>query len=357
MDGLKKNKKALSVNELKTGMIIAEKVYSEQTVLINRGVVVTETIIKRLKDKFILDNIEVYTEEDGKIDFLELVKEKTVEEIEQTFKELTFNVEGMFDRISTKGITDFEEIRKFAEKIQGELSSARTIIKDIVLQGSGDDAIYRHSVNVAALSSILGKWLELGDEEINDLICCAILHDFGKTKIDKHILEESGELSTDISKEMRSHPLLSFNILKAIPNISNAIAEGVLNHHERLDGSGYPRGIKDTSIDAFARIIAIADTFDEVNSTRTYNTPKGPFKGLELIQQQSFGQLDYEYSKVFIEHLINFYISENVLLSNNKVAKIIQIDINDIEKPLLLDDQGFVDLKKQSSISIEKLVL
>jgi len=357
MDNLKKNKKALLISELKTGMIIAEKVYSEQTVLINRGVVVTDTIIKRLKDKFIFDNIEVYTEEDGKIDFLELVKEKTVEEIEQTFKELSFDVEGVFKNISVKGITDLEEIQQFAKKIQGELSSARTIIKDIVLQGSGMDAIYRHSVNVAALSSILGKWLGFDDEKISDLICCAILHDFGKTKIDTALLDKEGELSENISKEMRSHPLLSYNIMKGIPNLKNSIAEGVLNHHERLDGSGYPRGIKDDKINSFARIIAIADTFDEVNSTRMLSTAKGPFKGLELIQQQSFGKLDYEYSKIFLEHLINFYISENVILSNNKIARIIQIDINDLERPLLLDDQGFVDLKKQSNISIDRLLL
>ena len=357
MDSLKKNKKALSVNELRTGMIIAEKVYSEQTVLINRGVVVTETIINRLKDKFIFENIEVFTEEDGKIDFLELVKEKTVEEIEQTFKQLSFNVEIMFESISIKGITDLEEVQQFAKKIQGELNSPRTIIKDIVLQGSGNDVIYRHSVNVAALSSILGKWLGFDNEKISDLICCAILHDFGKTKIDKNVLEASGDLSADISNEMRSHPLLGFNILKVIPNLKDSIAEGVLSHHERLDGSGYPKGLKDDRINAFARIIAIADTFDEVNSTRLYSVARGPFQGLEFIQQQSFGKLDYEYSKVFLEHVINFYISENVLLTNKKIAKIIQIDINDLERPLLLDDQGFVDLKKQSNISIAKLLL
>ncbi|MBC8060079.1 MAG: HD-GYP domain-containing protein [Clostridiaceae bacterium] len=354
---MKKNKKALPVNELKIGMIIAEKVYSEQTVLINRGVVVTETIINRLKSKYIYDNIEVFTEEDGEIDFIGLVKEKTVEEIEQTFKALSFNVESIFESISIKGIADIEEIQQFAKKIQGELNSARTIIKDIVLQGSGEDAIYRHSVNVAALSSILGKWLNLDDEEIRDLICAAVLHDFGKTKIDKNILNQAGELNGNISKEMRSHPLLSYNILKSIPNLKSSIAEGVLSHHERLDGSGYPRGLKDDKISAFARIIAIADTFDEFNSTRLHSIAKGPFKGLQLIQQQSFGQLDYEYSKVFLEHLINFYISENVLLNNNNVAKIIQIDINDLERPLLLDDQGFVDLKKKSNISIDKLLL
>src|SRR5690242_11173713 len=120
MDGLKKNKRTLSVNELKTGMIIAEKVYSEQTVLINRGVVVTETIINRLKDKYVLENIEVFAEEDGKIDFIEFVKEKNVEEIEQTFKELSFNVEGIFKSISIKGITDLEEVQEFAKKIQSE---------------------------------------------------------------------------------------------------------------------------------------------------------------------------------------------------------------------------------------------
>ncbi len=357
MDGSGRSKKSLTVNELEPGMILAEKIVSDDTVLVNSGVVITETIINRLKSQYIFEQIEVFSDEDGEINFVKVIKEKTVEEIEQTFKELTFNVEGIFESINTEGLTDIDEVEKFAKKIQGDLNSARTVIKDIVLNGSGEDVIYRHSVNVAALSAILGKWIGFSDEQIGLLTCSAILHDFGKTKIDKSILDKFGESKPEESIEIKNHPLLGYNIIKDIPGLEDSVAQGVLLHHERINGTGYPSGVKGDKIHPFARIIAIADTFDEINSLRQYSSPQGPFEALEVIKKESFGQLDYEYSKIFLEHVINFYISENVLLSNNNIAQIIQIDSNDIDRPLLLDASGFIDLKKERNIEITKLLL
>ena len=128
-------------------------------------------------------------------------------------------------------------------------------------------------------------------------------------------------------------------------------------HHERLDGSGYPLGLKDNQIHQFARIIAIADVFDAINSDRLYKKSRGPFEALEIIKKESLGRLDYEYCNVFINHVINYYMGENVLLNNGKTCKIVQIDANDLTRPLLLDDSGFIDLKKSKDLYIEKLVL
>ena len=123
------------------------------------------------------------------------------------------------------------------------------------------------------------------------------------------------------------------------------------------DGSGYPFGSKQDQIDVFAKIIAIADTFDAINSTRAYKKSKGPFEALEIIQTESHGKLDYEYCTVFLEHMINYYIGENVLLNTNNICKIVFIDINDIIHPLLIDGSEFIDLKKNKNLYIETLVL
>ena len=82
------------------------------------------------------------------------------------------------------------EIREFSRKIQNELRPSSIVIKNIVLYGSGEDSIYRHGVNVAALSALLGKWVGLEDAKINLLVYSAILHDIGKTKVNKDVLEK-----------------------------------------------------------------------------------------------------------------------------------------------------------------------
>jgi len=250
-----------------------------------------------------------------------------------------------------------EEVRGFAKKIQEELTSTSSIIKNIVLYGSGKDSIYRHSVNVAALSSILGKWLGFTENDINLMVYSAILHDFGKTKIDENVLNKDTPLTNKELIEIKNHPVIGYNFIKQIPFLDKSVSYGVLMHHERMDGSGYPLGIKQDQIHQFAQIVAICDIFDAINSDRVYKKSKGPFEALEIIQKESIGRLNYEYCNVFLRHIVNYYMGESVLLNNYKVCKIIQIDINNISKPLLLDDSEFLDLKKEKDLYIEKLIL
>jgi len=352
-----KNKVQFKVNELKSGMILAGDIVSEGTLLINRGTIITDILINKLKEKYILDKIEVFISDDDITDHINVDKEKTAEDIHQTFNKFSANVENIFHNIYDGSISDITEIKMFAKRIKEDMNSTRDVIKNIVFYGSGEDTIYRHSVNVAALSSILGSWLGLTDNEIDLLTYSAILHDFGKTKISRAILDKLGTLTIPEFKEIKKHPVLAYTSLKQIPNLDASVSLGVLMHHERLDGSGYPFGLKQDQIHVFGKIIAIADTFDAINSNRGYKKSKGPFEALEIIQKESLGKLDYEYCKVFLQHIINYYIGESVLLNTNNICKIIYIDINDLEHPLLIDGLEFIDLKQEKNLFIEALVL
>ena len=127
-------------------------------------------------------------------------------------------------------------------------------------------------------------------------------------------------------------------------------------HHERQDGSGYPLGIKGEKIHYFAKIIAIADELDVLNSYKEDNINRGPFEVLETLKQKSLSKLDYEYTKILLEHISNYYMGENVLLSTGEIAKIIQVDSNNLSKPLLLKDGEFLDLSKNKDIYIKELL-
>jgi HD-GYP domain-containing protein (c-di-GMP phosphodiesterase class II) len=346
----------LRPNDLKTGMIIAEDLIENNIVLASKGTIVTQAIIDKLNQVYFLNKIAVFHEDNQSRNNQSVERSKTVEEVEKSFSEFTFNVEGIFDVIDSRGIKDLEEIRGFAKKIQNEMNSTRAIIKNIVLNGSGADTIYRHSVNVAALSSILGRWIGLDEKDINLLTYAGILHDFGKTRIDKQILNKRGTLTTKEFHQIKNHPITAYNLIKQVAFLDSSVCYGVLMHHERLDGSGYPLGIKGEKIHEFAKIIAIADTFDAVNSNRMHRRSRGPFAALEIIQKDSLGKLDYEYCKVFLEHLVNYYMGEEVLLNNEMICKIIQININDIIHPLVLHDAEFIDLKKQPGLRVERII-
>ena len=166
------------------------------------------------------------------------------------------------------------EIREFSQKIQNELKPSSIVIKNIVLYGSGSDVIYRHGVNVAALSALLGKWIGLEKSQLNLLVYSAILHDFGKTKIDRDVLKKEAPLTKNEFNMIKTHANLGYKIIKEISFLDKAVSYGVLMHHERVDGSGYPLGLKGEAIHPFAKIIAIADVFDAINSDRGYKKKK-----------------------------------------------------------------------------------
>lgn len=358
ISNMTRKKVFLKTDDLKPGMIIADEVKVNNTILLTSGIVVTDDMIRRLTGKYFLDKVSIYSEGSSAEDSILIINdEKTIEEIQQSFNEFSINIEDMFNNIGNGAKWDLEEVRDFTKRIQNELKCTNTIIKNIVLYGSGNDVIYKHSVNVAALSAVIGKWMGLSDIDINLLTYTGILHDFGKTKIDKNILDKLGPLTLKDQEEIRKHPIVGYNFIKKIPYISNAVCSGVLMHHERLDGSGYPLGIKEDKIHIFAKVIAIADIFDAVNSDRIYKESRDPLSALQIVQKESLGKLDYKLCKIFIDNIINYYMGEEVLLNTNKVCKIMQIDVNDLCRPLLFDGSEFIDLKIEKDLYVKKLIV
>lgn len=349
------SKKTLPINTLKSGMISSTDIIFDGSVLLAKGAAITDAIILKLKETYIVDRLEVYLEDNASES--SILKQKTVKELETTFNEFSSSLENIFENISTLKVSEMIDIKTFSQKIQEEFISTGTVIRNIVFYGSGNDPIYRHSVNVAAISFILGKWLGLDEKELNLLTYSAILHDYGKMKISKDILSKNQDLTLEELQTYKTHPVLGYHFVKEIPYVDDSVAQAVLLHHERLDGSGYPLQVRGDKVPKLARIIAIADLFDEANSGRYSEDIKGPLDVLKLIQDESITKLDSMYCNMFLNHIVNFYMGENVLLNDKRTCKIIQVQVNDLTKPILIDESGFLDLKLVKYLYVEKFVV
>ena len=349
------SKKTLPINTIKAGMISSTDIIFDGSVLLAKGAAITEAIILKLKETYIVDRLEVYLEDNTSES--SILKQKTVKELETTFNEFSSSLENIFENISTLKVSEMIDIKTFSQKIQEEFISTGTVIRNIVFYGSGNDSIYRHSVNVAAISFILGKWLGLDEKELSLLTYSAILHDYGKMKISKDILNKNQNLTLEELQTYKTHPVLGYHFVKEIPYVDDSVAQAVLLHHERLDGSGYPLQVRGDKVPKFARIIAIADLFDEANSGRYSEDIKGPLDVLKLIQDESITKLDSMYCNMFLNHIVNFYMGENVQLNDKRTCKIIQVQVNDLTKPILIDDNGFLDLKLVKYLYVEKFVV
>jgi HD-GYP domain-containing protein (c-di-GMP phosphodiesterase class II) len=203
---------------------------------------------------------------------------------------------------------------------------------------------------------MLGKWIDLPNKDLTLLTYAAFLHDIGKTKVNQTILNKPSSLTKLEFEDIKKHAIYSYELIKNIPYLDESVGLGVLMHHERLDGTGYPLGLKEDKINSFAKIIAITDMFDAMTSDKVYKKKQNPFKVLEIMQHDCMGLLDYNYLSIFIQQMSNYYTGEMVTLSNGSIGKIIIIDLNNIARPLISIDSTFIDLSVEKDVFIVDLI-
>ncbi len=157
-----------------------------------------------------------------------------------------------------------------------------------------------HSRRVAHLTQELAKAIGLPDHTISRMQITGLIHDVGKIGVPETVLCKPGKLTEEEFDSMRKHPEIGYRILKDIPQLKD-ILPGVLYHHERWDGKGYPDGLAGTDIPWLARILCVADTYDAMRSDRPYRTGLGPDETLEEIAMCSGSQFDPDAVRAFVD--------------------------------------------------------
>jgi putative nucleotidyltransferase with HDIG domain len=185
-------------------------------------------------------------------------------------------------------------------------SLLREIIADtahiINMVKNRSESTYRHCVKVGAIAAIIGSWLGYNKEEIGNLMLAGLLHDIGKAIIPLEILNKPSKLNDEEMGTMRRHSALSYKYISEIKSMPNSIKVGVLQHHERLNGSGYPLGLNTEDIHDFSKIIAIADIYDAITSDRVYRPRMAHTAALKIIQDETYeGKLDPWVGRAFVE--------------------------------------------------------
>ena len=209
-----------------------------------------------------------------------------------------------------------------------------------------NDSTYAHSLNVAIISRIIGKWLHFSNEELDTLTLAGLLHDIGKTKIPDEVLNKDGKLTDEEFQMIRNHPKYGYDILKTQP-LNSHIKKAALMHHERCDGSGYPMGLTMEEIDDYALIIAIADVYDAMTAARSYRAPLCPFEVIAEFEKDGLQKYKPKYILTFLENIANAYQNNRVMLSDGTSARIVLLNHRRLSKPLVqLDDGACIDLEK-----------
>ena len=181
------------------------------------------------------------------------------------------------------------------ELIYNEYSSATKLLKTIVGIQYGGTALSEHSINVMLLVLNYCVFTNQSEKDTKKLSLGALLHDIGLARISKKLTESKRKLTDSEFTEYKSHPGMGHDMIKENFNSGDSLSIGALEHHERLDGSGYPRGISNIAFEG--RLIGMIDCFDSLtNSKKIYRRKKDPFSALKLIQDEmlDMGKFDKE---------------------------------------------------------------
>lgn len=219
-----------------------------------------------------------------------------------------------------------------------------------------DDTTYAHCINVAIISRMMGKWLEFSEEELEVLTLAGLLHDIGKCKVNPKILSKPGPLTPEETRQVHKHPQYGIEIL-ADYDLDERVKSAVLMHHERCDGSGYPSGLKGNEISDFAKIIAIADVYDAMTCNRCYRKGICPFEVIATFERKGFERYESQYLLPFLNHIIQTYIGNSVLLNDGTSGKIILINKQYLSRPVISTPTNkYLDLSKHPELYIQAII-
>lgn len=249
--------------------------------------------------------------------------------------------------------SNIDKCQKVASKIVAEILTKGKLTLDLTDLRSFDDYTYAHSVNVAVISCVIGFGMKLNEEELTDLVTAALLHDLGKLQIPQEILNKPGRLSKEEYQIMKSHALLSYEMIKERWDLSAQIKIAVLYHHENVDGSGYPEGLEGVEQTLFTRILHVADVYDALVSRRPYKEPYSPYEASEYLMGGSGIMFDRHVVATLLKYVPLYPKGKQVILSDGRIGIIMENSGYHNLRPIVkLFDGTVLDLTARENLNI-----
>ena len=266
-------------------------------------------------------------------------------------------LESSFDNLLTKSTpVEPDKLIKHVSSLYVNNFTSLSVFDMLHNMRQVDDSTYAHSVNVALIARMLGEWLHLPEEELDVLTVAGLLHDIGKCTINQKILSKPGALTPTEFSQVEQHPKNGANIL-ASQKLDKRIIDAALMHHERCDGSGYPSKLKSNEISDFAKIIAIADVYDAMTSSRCYRKGLCPFEVIATFEREGLEKYGTEYILVFLTRIIDTYMGNSVLLNDGSTGNILLINSQKLSRPLLrLNNGEYLNLTKHPELYIQAII-
>lgn len=198
---------------------------------------------------------------------------------------------------------------------------------------TADDYTYMHSVAVCALMIALSRQLKLSDEETREAGLAGLLHDIGKMAVPSDILNKPGKLTDAEFVSIKEHPAAGYQMLLEAKGVGKIALDVCLHHHEKMDGSGYPKGLEGDQISLYARMGAVCDVYDAITSNRPYKAGWCPAESLRKMSEWSRGHFDDRVFQAFVKSIGIYPVGTLVKLHSGRLGVVVEQQVG---KSLLL---------------------
>jgi HD-GYP domain-containing protein (c-di-GMP phosphodiesterase class II) len=313
--------KTIKISALVPGMIVAKDIFDASGLLmLNEGTILSTELIKKL-EYWGLD--ETYIEEPSPS--LREQQEQAIIPQMKIAHERAINLTGSLLSKPELGDGDSLIFKGMIGDIASQIDLNSNILLNLSHLKTHDDYLYSHAVNVSIVAMIIGRELRMNESTLKNLGLAALLHDVGMVRIDKSIYNKDGQLNDEEWAEIKRHPEYGYEMLSGNEDFDEEVLLGVKQHHERINGKGYPEGRSGDNIHLFGKIIAISDVYDACISSRKHRQRMTAYEALRNLLGES-ALFDIRILKALVTSMAIYPIGSYIRLNTGEVAKVIGIN-------------------------------
>ncbi len=330
----------VKIDKYKPGMKLGKPILNDNgKILLAKGVELIDRLIPKLK-KYNVSTIYIEDEVSEGIEIVESIPEalrvEALHTITEGFQALTdlnqsnSNLQGMMK--SSRAIRSFQKVFK---DIVASLTDNQHALNLLATTKVHENYVFNHSLNVSIYACQLALENGLPLKNVEEIGMGAMLHDLGKVHVPLELLNKQGELTNEENAIFKQHCEKGFEVLRKIHEIPLTVAHCAFQHHERVDGTGYPRGLKGDEIHKYAKIVSVADVFDTVTNPRAFKPAVLPHQALEILYAGSDTQFDTHQVNLFRECIAIYPPGLTVTLNDGRTGIVSKYNYNSAGRPVI----------------------
>ena len=335
-------------SNLHDGMTIGLDVIVNNQVVLPKGTILTNKDIQQLSS--LLDS-------DIKVWIYDLMELKPILLKDNIFARRCVDfLVNQFRQLFLTAISSKLSFDNLMNMLSNQLFNNRQLLYKLIVLRDSHCYTYEHSLNVALYALIIGLNEGLTSKELQTLVLGCALHDLGKLNISNSILDKPSKLTDTEFKAIQQHPLYGTELARSLNYADDRVEKIILQHHEKLDSTGYPYGVGYEKISHLARLAAVADIFDAVTSTRAYHKKRSLVEGIKILDNDVIrGKIAKDEVDNLVQSIVLYPINTVVVLNNN-VSGVIVENCNSRTPTVLGFNNVIYDLSKDSSLHIDKVL-